>query len=108
MIGHESKQTGLASIYDVSRILEERKKGKDLTYEQQLALEHASKLVKEGERPKKIKSELEKLGILSERSVIKLLEIMPKNTVLLKQVIMQEGKVFSEEELAKILAITKG
>jgi DNA-directed RNA polymerase subunit F len=108
MIGSESKQTGLASIYDVVRILEERKKGKDLTYEQQLALEHATKLVKEGEQPKKIKAELEKLGILGERSVIKLMEIMPKNATLLKQVLAQEGKVFSEEEIAKILAITKG
>ncbi len=107
MIGHESKQTGLASIYDVEAILEARKKGKDLTYEQQLALEHATKLVKSGEHSKKIKSELEKLGTLSERSVIKLLEIMPKNTTLLKQVVAQEGKVFSEEELSKILAITK-
>ena len=79
-----------------------------LTYEQQLALEHATKLVKSGEQSKKLWSELEKLGILSERSVMKLLEIMPKNTTLLKQVVAQEGKVFSEEELSKILAITKG
>jgi DNA-directed RNA polymerase subunit F len=108
MIGSESKQTRLATIYDVAGILEERKKAKDLTYEQQLALEHASKLVKSDEQAKKAKNELEKLGTLSEKTVVKLLEIMPKNVMLLKQVLAQEGKVFSEEELAKILAITKG
>ncbi len=107
MIGSESKQTGLASIYDVASILEERKKASALTYEQQLALEHATKLVKGNEQSKKTKNELGKLGTLSERSIVKLLEIMPKNTTLLKQVIAQEGKVFSEEELSKILLITK-
>ena len=107
MIGSESKQTGLASIYDVAGILEERKKTSALTYEQQLALEHATKLIKPNEHSKKIKSDLEKLGTLNAKSVVKLLEIMPKNATLLKQVVAQEGKVFSEEELSKILAITK-
>ena len=108
MIGSESKQTKLADIYEVADILEKRKKERDLTYEQQLALEHATKLVKSGEQAKKAKAALEKLGLLNEKSVVKLLEIMPKNAMLLKQVLAQEGKVFSEEEIAKILAITKG
>lgn len=108
MIGSESRQTKLANIYEVVDILEARKKKHELTYEQQLALEHATKLVKSGEQSKKLMGALEKLGILSDRSVVKLMEIMPKNATLLKQVLAQEGKVFSEEELAKILAITKG
>jgi DNA-directed RNA polymerase subunit F len=108
MIGSESRQTKLANIYEVLDILEERKKSKELTYEQQLAFEHATKLVKSAEQAKRISGALEKLGTLSEKSTVKLLEIMPKNATLLKQILAQEGKVFTEEECAKILAIIKG
>ncbi len=108
MIGRESKQTRLAALYEVVDILEERKKGRELTYEQQIALEHAKKLAKGTEQSKKARNELEKLGSLSEKSVIKILEVMPKDAMLLRQVLAQEGKVFSEEQIAKILAITKG
>lgn len=106
MIGKEVSDTKPVSIYDVVDILGKGKEG-ELTYEQQTALEHAKRLTGSKAHEKTRKS-LEGMGILAEMSVLKLIEIMPKNMMTLKQVLIKEKRTFSAEELQKILDILKG
>jgi DNA-directed RNA polymerase subunit F len=101
----EVKETKIVSIDEVIRVLEENKG--ELTYEQQLALQHAKKLGATKAKSDKIKKELESTGLLSEKSVVKMLEIMPKNQMTLRQILAQERKTFSDEDVTKLLAITK-
>jgi DNA-directed RNA polymerase subunit F len=100
------KDTKIVSIEDVIEILES-KEGTDPTYEQQLALQHAKKLSVTKSKADKIKKELEGTGVLSERSIIKILEIMPKNQMTLRQILAQDRKTYSDEEVGKIFEITK-
>ena len=102
----EVKETKAVSIEDVINVLENDKS--ELTYEQQLALQHAKRFATSSKaKSEKVRKELEGTGILSGRSVIKILEIMPKNLMTLKQILMNERRTFSDEELTKLLAITK-
>lgn len=100
------KDTKVVSVDDVIGILEEHK-GAELTYEQTLALQHAKKFAIARSKNEKLKKELEALGLLNDRSVIKILEVMPKNQMTLRQILAQERKTFSDEEVTKILAMTK-
>ena len=50
---------------------------------------------------------LEELGNISERSIIKIIEIMPKNHMTLRQILASERKSYTDEEVNKILALTK-
>lgn len=93
---------------DLIEILNGRKKFGELTYEQLRSYEHAEKVVADKAKYAKAKHALEALGILEERTVIKLSELMPKNVMLVKQILVQEGKTFSEDQVAKIFSITSG
>jgi DNA-directed RNA polymerase subunit F len=101
----EIKETKIASVDDVISILEHDKS--ELTYEQQLAFQHAQKFAVTDARAKKIRKALEEFGNLSERSIIKIIEIMPKNNMTLRQILASERKSFPDEEVNKILALTK-
>ena len=105
MIGREVKESKPVSISEVAKILEDNS-GATPTYEQQVALEHAKK-VTEG-KTEKIRKSLEDLKIISEQGVIKVLEVMPKNMSTLRQVLSREKKTFADEDLTKILELTKG
>jgi len=104
MIGGKSEFKGNAIINEVQDLLEERKKHGELTYEQQRAYDHAKALVQK-KHYDKIKKELEALGILSDDAIAKILEISPKDKVLLSQLLIREKRVFSDEDKEKILSI---
>lgn len=108
MIGKKSEFKGLASMVDLVEILDDRKKFGELTYEQTRSYEHAEKIAPDKAKYKKAKEKLTELGTLSERSVIKLSELMPKSQMLVKQIIAQEGKAFDDKQVSDILAITGG
>jgi DNA-directed RNA polymerase subunit F len=59
------------------------------------------------EKAKRIRKALEEFGNVSERSMVKIIEIMPKNNMTLRQILASERKSFSDEEVNKILALTK-
>lgn len=107
MLGKEAHSVKAVTVSDVVEILEDRKKSGELTYEQQIALEHAKKFAQTKAHASKVKTALEGLNILNPNSILKVLEIMPKNAMLLRQILMQEKKAFSNDDLNKILAITK-
>ncbi len=106
MIGKEVTESKPVSIGEVMKILEDNS-GATPTYEQQVALEHAKK-VSEGKGGEKIRKALEGLNLMSEASVIKVLEIMPKNAMTLRHVLAREKRTYSDEDLAKVLELTKG
>lgn len=105
MIGKGSELKGDATINEVVDILEERKKRGDLTYEQQRTYDHAKKLEVQKKKADKEKKELEDLGILSAGTIIKIVELSPKNMMVLNQLLIKEQRVFSEEEKKKMLSI---
>ncbi len=106
MIGKEVSETKPVSIDDVVDILGKYKEG-ELTYEQKIALEHAKKLTG-GKGREKAKKALEGMSIFTEMSILKLIEVMPKNMMTLKQVLVKEKRTFTNEELQKALDILKG
>lgn len=105
MIGKAAKNNGNASLSEVLDILENRKKEKELTYEQQIALEHATKFAPQKSHEQKIKKALEELGLLSNHAILTILNTMPKSELLLKQILANEKKAFQEDEIKKILSI---
>jgi DNA-directed RNA polymerase subunit F len=106
MTGKEVKDSKAVSILEVEQILE-KNSGATPTYEQQIALEHAKK-VASPKGNEKAKKALEELKTMTEPTVIKILEVMPRSAMTLKQILAREKKTYTEEEIAKILEITKG
>jgi DNA-directed RNA polymerase subunit F len=108
MIGKDTESETVVSLNEVKRILEDRKKGdKELTYEQQLAYDHAKKFTEvEKSKEEKIRKALVDLG-LSDRTAIKILDILPKNAMTLKQLLVHENRTFDDAEVAKMLAVIK-
>ncbi|MGI0134564.1 MAG: hypothetical protein ACREBW_06375 [Candidatus Micrarchaeaceae archaeon] len=93
---------------EVLDIIKKRKSTpKGLSYEQQTAFEHASKFTADPDDAAKLKKRLEDLGMLSEKTVFKIIEIRPKNFMLLKQILASERKTFDDETVNKILAVIK-
>ncbi len=107
MIGKDAREKGPVSLHSVYKILEERRKHKDPTYEQQAALEHAGKFKMSEQQYEKARKKLEALGTLKEETVMKLIDIKPKNEWLLKHVLSHEGRSFTPEELQSVLAAVK-
>ena len=105
MIGKEVTESKPVSITEVVKILEENS-GATPTYEQKVALEHAKK-VSEGKNPEKIRKALEALNLMTEASVIKVLEVMPRNAMTLRHVLSREKRTYSDEDIAKVLELTK-
>ncbi len=108
MIGKETQEETAVSLNEVKRILEEKKKGsKELTYEQQLAYDHAKKFANlDKPKEEKLRKALSEFG-LSETAAVKIINILPKNVITLKQILMHENKTFDEAEITKVLAAVK-
>lgn len=105
MIGKEVKEQKAVSVYEVIDILGGIKEG-SMTYEQKLALEHAKKLAGTKDASKTIKM-LEELNLLSPQSILKVVEIMPKNSMTLKQILSREKRAYTDEDVAKIMEVVK-
>ena len=108
MIGKGVDTGTPVSADEAKRILEERKKRGELIYEQQLAYDHASKVIKELDKAveKKLEKALEELGV-SQRASVKVVELLPANAMTLRQVLAKENRTFTDEEITKILTLVK-
>ncbi|MEM0149605.1 MAG: hypothetical protein QXW10_01775 [Candidatus Micrarchaeaceae archaeon] len=107
MIGKEGKDKSSVTLTNAWSILEERRKMREATYEQQLALEHASKFKVEDSVSERQRKALDGLNILKPDTVTKLIDMQPGNEMLVRQVISMEKKAFEPEDVAKILAVFK-
>ena len=78
MIGEKVTESRIVSLYDVKELLSERKKEKELTYEQDITLKYAkhfSKLTKA--KYEKLLKELDGVKEIDEKFKVKLLDIVP-------------------------------
>ncbi len=101
----ESKPVSMA---EAKEILSNREKGKELTYEQKLALEHLKKFTKlKPEEAKKFIEELSGVLRMSPETMVQILNILPKNPDELRLIFARERFSLKEEEITKILDIVK-
>jgi DNA-directed RNA polymerase subunit F len=107
MIGKNQSEKKPVPSAEAMEILEERKKGSDLGYEQKLAYEHIKKFstVGAGEAAKMVK-ELMQYGV-SEATAIKIVDIMPIEVLQLKHILTREKKTFEEDEISKMMEVVK-
>lgn len=108
MIGKEAKENGYASISDVYDILKSRKSG-ELKYEQQIVLEYAERFKVDKRDYNRVSKVMEGMDELSDSMRAKILEVMPKSEILLKQVLAGEKITMSDEHFNTLLkAINEG
>lgn len=88
MIGEKILGQKAVSLNEVAELLDKRKGEKDLSYEQDIAVKHAKKFSKLSEdKEKKLKEELETLGVLSQEELVKLLDILPDKKELVQMAV---------------------
>ncbi len=108
MIGKEQVAKRLASLPEALEILEKRKRGGELGYEQQLAYDYAKKFAKlDSGKASKLRKELEALE-LSEKTTASVLDIMPIDIMQLKQILATDKKILGEGVPEKIMGIIEG
>lgn len=78
MIGEEILNQKPVTLRKIRELLEEKQGDKELTYEQDISLKHAKKFatLKE-DKEKKLREELENLGIFKDEEIVKLIDILP-------------------------------
>ncbi len=105
MIGKENGNARPISIAEVLEVLEQRKKGGELGYEQELVYDYAKKFSKlSASEAAKMVKELDNLG-LREKTIFKVIEVMPVDVSQLKLVLVLERRAFEEQEIAKVMAV---
>ncbi len=106
MIGKSVEDKGFISVEEVYDVLKERKKSaKPMTYEQQIAFEHAEKFKVPKKQYEKDRKELKETGLLTDVAIENVLSVMPKSAMLLKQILTKEKSSPSDEEVKRILGI---
>ena len=107
MIGKKAEYKGVASLTEVYEILEDRRKMKEPTYEQEVALDHAKKYGMDKKKYDKLKTELGGDSGYTDRIISKICDIRPKNAMLLKQIFASENRPVEDSEVSRILSILK-
>ncbi len=107
MIGEKTLEEKPITMQEVKELLKERKKEKDLTYEQDLTLKYASTFTKLPKaKTQKLLEELKKLETLPEELAIKLVDLMPTKEEVIKIIPGKKDEV-SEEDLKAALELIK-
>ena len=106
MIGKKVIDTDPITISEVKEMLEELSKHYELTYEQNLALDHVTKFSKlDEESAKKLVEELSEL--IKKTQAIKIADIMPEDLADLRLIFAKERGSFKQEDMEKILEIVE-
>jgi DNA-directed RNA polymerase subunit F len=93
---------------EAKKIMASHEKEKELSYEQKLALEHLNKFTKISyEDSEKFMEELSQVLRMSPETTVKILDIMPQNPDELRMIFAREKFSLKEDEIQKILEITK-
>ena len=101
----EAKPVGMP---EAKEILTSRETGKELSYEQKLALEHLKKFTKLNQtESKKFLEELSNVLRMSHETMVQILNVMPKNSDELRMVFAKEKFSLKDDEIEKILGIIK-
>jgi DNA-directed RNA polymerase subunit F len=101
----ESKPVSMSEAKD---ILTSRESRKELSYEQKLALEHLNKFTKlKLEDAKKMSEELSSVLRMSQDTQAQIINFLPKNADEVRMIFSKEKFSLKEDEINKILEITK-
>ena len=104
MIGKKVLDTDPIPLVKVKPLLEEREKVHELSYEQNLALDHVTKFSKiSAEDAEKLVGELEE--IIKKTQAIKIADIMPEDMDDMRLIFAKERGSHKKEELENILEI---
>jgi DNA-directed RNA polymerase subunit F len=104
MIGKKVIEIDPITIAEVKQMLEELLKTYELTYEQNLSLDHVTKFSKiDVKSAKKLVEEL--LDIIKKHQAIRIADIMPEDLSDLRLIFAKERGSLKKKELEKILKI---
>jgi DNA-directed RNA polymerase subunit F len=104
MIGKKVIETNPITVADVKTMLGELSESYDLTYEQNLALDHATKFSKlEVESADKLVEELQE--IVKKTQAIKIADVMPLDLADLRLIFAKERGSHKKEELEQVLEV---
>ncbi len=107
MIGKDVTNNGSVSLHDVSEILENRRKEKEPSYEQEIALEHSKKFNSGKSGYDKMIKKLGSIKGLKQSIISKIADIKPANDAILKQILASEKVTLDESTLKEIIGIVK-
>ena len=107
MIGEQLIERKFLNLVEVKDLLAKRKKEKELTYEQDMALKYSKQFAKlTPAMAHKAMKELMELEGMADETAIKVVDILPTEMPLLKMLVPKEAKI-SEGSLAKALEISQ-
>ena len=96
------------SLAEVKNLLEKEQKNRELTYEQNLALEHAKHFSQLGiTKANKMASELMKIERISEPFAYKIVDILPMHPDEVRSIFAKERFTLEDNEIKKILKIVE-
>ncbi len=107
MIGLDAKQVRSASLNEVVEVLSARGKDGALSYEQQIALDHAKKFALSDSKYEAAKKSMEELKVLQPSTITSVLNVMPKNEPSLRQVLAGAKQPLDDELVGKVFEIVK-
>jgi len=107
MIGERVIERKPVSLVDVKQLLSDRKKVKELSYEQDIAFNYAKKFAKlSSVQAEKLSEELSAIGGLTPEVIVKIIDILPEKKEILQLLIPKEV-VLDEASLQKIFDLCK-
>ncbi|MBU1197808.1 RNA polymerase Rpb4 family protein [Candidatus Micrarchaeota archaeon] len=96
------------TLSEAKDLLEKRKKDSELSYEQQNALDYLEKFAKLSKtESEKMKKELEGLGILTDKQIVYLINIVPQKEDTVKAILSQEKLELNGEQVKTVLKVCK-
>lgn len=106
MIGEELIEEKPISLAKVREILSEKKKDRELNYEQDIALKYAKKFAKTTQKQtEKLEAGLSEIESLTPELRAKIMDLLPSKKEVL-EMLVPKGVIIPEEDLAKVLEIT--
>lgn len=104
----EIKDEKFITMVDAKRILSAKAKNKELGYEQKNAFEFLNKFCKlKLSDVEKMKEELKQIEKLTEKHIVSIIDLLPKNEDDLRVLFANEIISLSDEEKKRILEIVK-
>ena len=98
----------VVTLAEVKEILTERQSDGELTAEQKLALEHASKFARtDSKKAKKLVKELVELGFVSEVNATKIADLMPTTADDVRLVFSKERASVEKKDIEKVLSVVQ-
>lgn len=96
----------MVSLAEVKDILTERQAEGELTAEQKLALEHATKFARlDSKKAKKLIKELLELGFVSEVNAVKIADLLPTHADDVRLIFSKERASVEKKDIEKILSV---